>query len=62
MAVKAASGLRQAVARTPELHGADILVTEELIRLLVDHEIHLTGLNLTHAQDKDFVDVKNIII
>ncbi|CAH1976682.1 unnamed protein product [Acanthoscelides obtectus] len=58
VAVKLASDLKKA-ATDPKLagrlYGADVLVTFELLRNLVDYERSRRGLDLSHSQDKDYV-------
>lgn len=60
VAVNGASSLHKAVNSTPILHGSDVLIGQQLIRHLLSHEGSLTGLNLTHSQDKDFILVSII--
>lgn len=55
VAVKVASDLGRAVNRTARLHGSDVLIAEQLARRLLAHELTMTGLNLTHSQDKDYI-------
>ncbi|XP_046394946.1 protocadherin-like wing polarity protein stan isoform X2 [Ischnura elegans] len=37
------------------LYGADVLVASQLLQALLHHESSQSGLNLTHSQDKDYV-------
>jgi hypothetical protein len=39
------------------LHGADLLISQELLRELMRYEGGEKGLNLTHSQDKDYIQV-----
>ncbi|KAG8278058.1 Cadherin EGF LAG seven-pass G-type receptor 2 [Homalodisca vitripennis] len=55
VAVGTGSALSRAANITRGLYGADILITEQLLERLIDHETTQTGLNLTHSQDKDYV-------
>jgi hypothetical protein len=57
VAVKVASDLRRATNFTAVLHGADLLISLELLRELMAYERGERGLNLTHSQDKDYVQV-----
>ncbi|KAK7789529.1 hypothetical protein R5R35_000833 [Gryllus longicercus] len=59
VAVKVATDLHRATNETRTLHGADVLVSQELLRQLMSHEAEEHGLNLTHSQDKDFI--QNIV-
>ncbi|XP_066994105.2 protocadherin-like wing polarity protein stan [Anabrus simplex] len=56
VAVKVAADLHKATNHTGKLHGADILISQELLRELMSHEIDESGLNLTHSQDKDYIE------
>lgn len=55
VAVKVASDLNKATNLTANLHGADVLITQQLLSRLIRYELGLTGLNLTHSQDKDYI-------
>lgn len=57
VAIKVATDLKKATNRTANLHGADVLITQQLIRELMMYESEEHGLNLTHSQDKDYVQV-----
>jgi cadherin EGF LAG seven-pass G-type receptor 1 len=57
VAVKVASDLRRATNLTAVLHGADLLISQELLRELMRYEHGERGLNLTHSQDKDYIQV-----
>jgi hypothetical protein len=57
VAVKVASDLRRATNFTAVLHGADLLISQELLRELMAYEHGERGLNLTHSQDKDYIQV-----
>lgn len=55
VAVNGASSLHKAVNNTRVLHGSDVLIGQQLVQHLLSHEGSLSGLNLTHSQDKDFI-------
>jgi len=59
VAVSGASSLHKAVNSTPVLHGSDVLIGQQLVQHLLFHEKSLSGLNLTHSQDKDYILVRN---
>lgn len=59
VAIKLASDLYKATILTPNLYGADVLVTYDLIQELLRYETKVHGLNLTHSQDKDYINVSN---
>lgn len=61
VAVKIASDLYEATNLTTALHGADLMVTEQLVTKLLNYETTLSGLNLTHSQDKDYIQVCIIV-
>ena len=54
-AVQTAMDLHHAVNVTRNMYGADVLVAESLLTMLLRYEESLEGLNLTHSQDKDYV-------
>ncbi|XP_033222286.1 protocadherin-like wing polarity protein stan isoform X3 [Belonocnema kinseyi] len=54
-AVQTAMDLHYAVNVTRDMYGADVLVAESLLTMLLRYEESLEGLNLTHSQDKDYV-------
>ncbi|KAL7299168.1 hypothetical protein TKK_0007766 [Trichogramma kaykai] len=56
LAVKTAMELHRAVNATRTMYGADLLVAESLLTALLRYEESLAGLNLTHSQDKDYVE------
>lgn len=55
VAVNGASSLHKAINSTQILHGSDVLIGEQLVQHLLSHEGSLSGLNLTHSQDKDYI-------
>jgi len=57
VAVNGASSLHKAVNNTQVLHGSDVLIGKQLLQHLLSHEGSLSGLNLTHSQDKDYIQV-----
>ncbi|XP_043461123.1 protocadherin-like wing polarity protein stan isoform X2 [Leptopilina heterotoma] len=54
-AIQTANDLHHAMSVTKNMYGADILVAESLLTMLLRYEESLHGLNLTHSQDKDYV-------
>nr|CAD7570225.1 unnamed protein product [Timema californicum] len=59
VAVKVAADLRRATNKTEELHGSDVLISQQLLQELMSFEGGEKGLNLTHSQDKDYI--QNIV-
>lgn len=59
VAVKLAENVMIATRDTPNLYGADILVSEGILMSLITYENRQSGLNLTHSQDKDYIKVFN---
>ncbi|XP_015521680.1 protocadherin-like wing polarity protein stan isoform X1 [Neodiprion lecontei] len=55
VAIKMAADLHRATNITKAMFGADILVAESLLVALLNYEENLSGLNLTHSQDKDYI-------
>lgn len=55
VAVNGATSLHKAVNSTQVLHGSDVLIGQQLVQYLLSHEESLSGLNLTHSQDKDYI-------
>lgn len=55
VAVNGANSLHKAVNSTRFLHGSDVLIGQQLLQHLLSHEGSLSGLNLTHSQDKDYI-------
>ncbi|KAG0444592.1 hypothetical protein HPB47_013620, partial [Ixodes persulcatus] len=55
-AVRVARQLRAATnASEGSLYGTDVLLASRLLHHVLSHENHLSGLNLTHRQDRDFL-------
>ncbi|XP_051163355.1 protocadherin-like wing polarity protein stan isoform X2 [Leptopilina boulardi] len=54
-AIQTANDLHYAMSITKNMYGADVLVAESLLTMLLHYEESLHGLNLTHSQDKDYV-------
>lgn len=52
-----AADLHHATNLTQDMYGADVLITQQLLRELLKHEAKEAGLNLTHSQDKDYINV-----
>ncbi|KAL3270161.1 hypothetical protein HHI36_009218 [Cryptolaemus montrouzieri] len=59
VAIKLAYDLYKATNDTPDLYGADVLVTFDLLEELMTYEFKVFGLNLTHSQDKHYI--RNIV-
>jgi len=58
VSVKLAGDVRKATNLTlPRLYGADLLITQQILIRIIQHELHMAGLNLSHSQDKDFIFV-----
>ncbi|KAL1494818.1 hypothetical protein ABEB36_010350 [Hypothenemus hampei] len=55
VAIKLAHDLQKATNRTKDLYGADVLISYDLIKELLNYESRVHGLNLTHSQDKDYI-------
>lgn len=47
--------IRTAINITEPMYGADLHLAFRLIRRLIQNELHQTGLNLTHKQDRHFL-------
>jgi len=60
VAVNGANSLHKAVNSTQFLHGSDVLIGQQLLQHLLSHEGSLSGLNLTHSQDKDYILVSAV--
>lgn len=58
MAIKVSTDLNNACSATPEMWGSDVLITSRLLILLLEHETLQQGLNLTHRQDKHYIQVQ----
>ncbi|GIX77506.1 cadherin EGF LAG seven-pass G-type receptor 2 [Caerostris extrusa] len=54
-AVKISSDLRLATNLTKDLYGSDILIVDRMLYHVLKYETEQGGLNLTHRQDKDFI-------
>ncbi|KAF8796749.1 Cadherin EGF LAG seven-pass G-type receptor 2 like protein [Argiope bruennichi] len=54
-AVKISSDLRLATNLTKNLYGSDILIVDRMLYHVLKYETEQGGLNLTHRQDKDFI-------
>ncbi|XP_042896981.1 protocadherin-like wing polarity protein stan isoform X2 [Parasteatoda tepidariorum] len=54
-AVKISSDLRKATNSTKSLYGSDILIVDRMLNHVLNYETEQGGLNLTHRQDKDFI-------
>ena len=57
VAIETSNLIRKACNNSDILYGADILIAEEIIQHLLKYEASQTGLNLTHSQDKDYMQV-----
>nr|XP_018907159.1 PREDICTED: protocadherin-like wing polarity protein stan isoform X2 [Bemisia tabaci] len=60
VAIETSNTLRRAANETPSLYGSDVLLGKLMIEKLLAYETSLSGLNLTHSQDKDYIE--NILI
>ncbi|XP_074026257.1 protocadherin-like wing polarity protein stan isoform X2 [Leptinotarsa decemlineata] len=56
VSIKLAYDLYRATNLTKDLYGADILISYELMKELLNYEFKVNGLNLTHSQDKDYIN------
>ncbi|KAG5887440.1 hypothetical protein JTB14_003292 [Gonioctena quinquepunctata] len=56
VSIKLAYDLNKATNLTKELYGADVLITYDLVKELLNYESRVRGLNLTHSQDKDYIN------
>ncbi len=61
VAIEAASQIKKACNNSNALYGADILIADQIIQRLLSYEKSQTGLNLTHSQDKDYMQVRHIL-
>ena len=57
VAIKVSSDLNNACSATPAMWGSDVLITSRLLILLLENESGQQGLNLTHRQDKHYIQV-----
>ena len=57
VAKKLANDLNVATKEVEKLYGMDIFVTYRLVAHVLEYENRQTGLNLTHSQDKNFIQV-----
>lgn len=57
VAIETANLLKKACNNSDTLYGADILISEQIIQMLLAYEKSQSGLNLTHSQDKDYLQV-----
>ncbi|KAB7505845.1 Cadherin EGF LAG seven-pass G-type receptor 1 [Armadillidium nasatum] len=55
VAIKLSEDLNHACSVTPNMWGSDVLIASRLIILLLEYETHQQGLNLTHRQDKHYI-------
>ena len=51
--------LAEATNKTEKLYGIDVNITYRVIKHVLDHEVLQSGLNLTHTQDRNFIQVKD---
>lgn len=56
IAIKLAHDLQKNTNLTKELYGADVLIIYDLIKELFLYESRVQGLNLTHSQDKNYIN------
>lgn len=59
VAIETANLIKKACNNTDLLYGADILIAEQIIQRLLSYEKSQMGLNLTHSQDKDYMQVRS---
>lgn len=57
LAVKVSEDLNYACSITPTMWGSDVLIASRFLVLLLDYETHQEGLNLTHRQDRHYIQV-----
>ena len=57
VAIETADSIKKACNNSDSLYGADILIAEQIIQRLLNYEKSQSGLNLTHSQDKDYMQV-----
>ncbi|XP_069162090.1 protocadherin-like wing polarity protein stan isoform X3 [Procambarus clarkii] len=55
LAVKISEDLNYACSVTPAMWGSDVLIASRLLILLLEYETHQEGLNLTHRQDRHYI-------
>ncbi|XP_065199574.1 protocadherin-like wing polarity protein stan [Planococcus citri] len=60
VAIETADSIKKACNNSDLLYGADILIAEQIIQRLLNYEKSQSGLNLTHSQDKDYM--QNVIL
>lgn len=53
------SKLAMATNETERLYGMDLRVTYGLVTRVLQHEVKQAGLNLTHTQDRNFIQVSH---
>lgn len=58
VAIETVNQIKKACNNSDDLYGADILIAEQIIQRLLNYEKSQKGLNLTHSQDKDYLQVK----
>lgn len=57
LAVKISEDLNYACSITPSMWGSDVLIASRLLIVLLEYESHQEGLNLTHRQDRHYIQV-----
>ncbi|XP_063598702.1 protocadherin-like wing polarity protein stan [Penaeus indicus] len=55
LAVKISEDLNYACSITPSMWGSDVLIASRLLIVLLEYESHQEGLNLTHRQDRHYI-------
>lgn len=58
LAKKISEDLNYACSVTPSMWGSDVLIASRLLILLLEYETHQEGLNLTHRQERHYVQVR----
>ena len=54
--------LAEATNRTEQLYGMDVNITYRVIKHVLDYEVLQSGLNLTHTQDRNFIQVSIVFL
>lgn len=57
LAKKISEDLNYACSVTPSMWGSDVLIASRLLILLFEYETHQEGLNLTHRQERHYIQV-----
>lgn len=57
LAKKISEDLNYACSVTPAMWGSDVLIASRLLIILLEYETHQEGLNLTHRQERHYIQV-----